>query len=97
MKPQTGHPIQRLILHNGGVWLVLLMCLSLTLILAYEPMGDLNAPVALLIAVAKALTVLTYYMELRVARPLVLLIAFIPIVFVAILFTFTMVDVLTRF
>jgi cytochrome c oxidase subunit IV len=46
-------------------WVGLLVLLGLTVLLAYQPLGNLNAVVALLIATAKALIVAAVFMELR--------------------------------
>ena len=46
-------------------WLALLALLSLTVMLAYQPLGALNLPIALLIATAKSLLVASVFMELR--------------------------------
>jgi cytochrome c oxidase subunit 4 len=46
-------------------WLALLFLLSLTVLFAYQPLGALNLPVALLIASVKALIVGVVFMELN--------------------------------
>lgn len=53
-------PPRRLLLS----WLALLALLSLTVLLAYQPLGPLNLPIALLIATTKALIVASIFMEL---------------------------------
>ena len=51
-------------------WLGLLALLTLTVILAYQPLGSLNLPIALSIATAKSLIVALVFMELRERRGL---------------------------
>ncbi|MCW5687051.1 MAG: cytochrome C oxidase subunit IV family protein [Pseudolabrys sp.] len=46
-------------------WLALLGLLGLTVLMAYQPLGGFNFPVALTIAAAKALIVAAVFMELR--------------------------------
>jgi len=53
-------PPRRLLLS----WLALLALLSLTVLLAYQPLVVLNGPIALLIATTKALIVASIFMEL---------------------------------
>jgi cytochrome c oxidase subunit 4 len=52
-------------------WLTLMLLLAATTASAFVPLGSLNLPVSLAIAVAKALIVLIFFMELRASRPLV--------------------------
>jgi cytochrome c oxidase subunit 4 len=52
-------------------WLALVLLLAATTILAFVPLGTFNLFVALAIAIAKALVVLLFFMELRGGRPLV--------------------------
>jgi len=52
-------------------WLALLALVGSTLGLAFVPLGSFNIVVSLSIAVAKALVVLLFFMELRASRALV--------------------------
>ena len=52
-------------------WLALMLLLAATTASAFVPLGSFNLPVSLAIAVAKALIVLLFFMELRASRPLV--------------------------
>ena len=52
-------------------WLALMILLAATTASAFVPRGSLNLPISLAIAVAKALIVLLFFMELRASRPLV--------------------------
>jgi cytochrome c oxidase subunit 4 len=51
--------------HLVAAWAALLLLLGLTVLLAYQPLGEFNTPVALLIATAKASIVVVIFMELR--------------------------------
>ncbi len=53
-------------------WLALLALLSVTIILAYQPLGAFNLLLALLIATLKALIVGIVFMELRQGSGLVI-------------------------
>ena len=46
-------------------WMALLALLGTTVFLSYQPLGDLNLIIALLIATSKALIVAAVFMELR--------------------------------
>jgi cytochrome c oxidase subunit 4 len=47
------------------VWLGLFALLALTTAIAFVPLGAVNLPVAIVIAIAKALLVLWFFMELQ--------------------------------
>jgi cytochrome c oxidase subunit 4 len=53
--------------------------------LAYQPLGTLNGPIALIIATIKALIVAAVFMELRNRRPLMLAFASVGICWLGIL------------
>lgn len=52
--------------------LALFALLALTVMLAYQPLGRFNGPIALTIAATKAFIVAAIFMELRERRPLLL-------------------------
>jgi cytochrome c oxidase subunit 4 len=52
-------------------WLALMLLLTATTASAFVPLGSLNLPISLSIAVTKALIVLLFFMELRASRALV--------------------------
>jgi len=52
-------------------WLALMLLLAATTASAFVPLGSLNLPVSLAIAVCKALIVLLFFMELRASKALV--------------------------
>jgi cytochrome c oxidase subunit 4 len=74
----------------------LLLLLGLTVTLAYQPMGSLNTPVALVIAAGKALLVVAVFMELREGRPLLTAFAAAGFFWLAILLWLGGADFLTR-
>jgi cytochrome c oxidase subunit 4 len=66
-------------------WLALLLLLTATVTLAYQPLGAFHSPVALTIATLKALIVAAIFMELRASRPLVIAVAATGLFWLAIL------------
>ena len=100
MSTQSTHPHDtpwRLWRRNGLIWAGLMLLLTLTLILAYVPMGLLTPAAGIVIALAKAGFVILLFMELAKARPLIRLAAMAGVVFLAVLFALTLADVLSRF
>jgi len=77
-------------------WLALLALLSLTLILAYQPLGALNVPIALSIATAKSLVVAFVFMELRDRSALMIAFAAAGFFWLFILIWLAGTDFLTR-
>ena len=73
-------------------WLALLLLLAATTTLAFVPLGTFNVFVALGIAVAKALIVLLFFMELRGSVPLVRTFAAAGFFWLLIMITLTMAD-----
>jgi cytochrome c oxidase subunit 4 len=53
------------------VWIGLCVLLTLTTALAFVPLGSANLPIAIAIAIAKALLVLWFFMELKGSAGLV--------------------------
>ena len=51
-------------------WLALMLLLAATTASAFLPLGSFNLPISLGIAIAKALIVLLFFMELRASRAL---------------------------
>ena len=81
---------------NGAIWAALLALLTLSLVLAYVPMGLFTPAAGIVIAVAKAGLVILLFMELARAKPLLRLAALSGVVFLMALFAVTLADVLTR-
>jgi len=81
---------------NLVIWAAMLALLTLTLVLAYQPLGVLSIFVALGIATAKASLVLLLFMELRTSSNLVRLAAAAGAIWLLVLFLLTISDYLTR-
>ena len=78
------------------VFLILLALTAVTILVANVDLGPLNTPLALMIAAAKALLVLLFFMHLREAPGLVWVAAGAGFFWLAILIVLTMSDVATR-
>jgi cytochrome c oxidase subunit 4 len=81
---------------NLVIWAALLALLTLTLMLAYAPLGAMSIVVALGIATAKASLVLLLFMELRTSSNLVRLAAAAGAIWLLVLFLLTVSDYVTR-
>ena len=81
---------------NGLIWAALMLLLTLTLVIAYVPMGLVTPAAGIVIAFVKAGLVILLFMELAKARPLIRLAAMAGVVFLAVLFALTLADVLSR-
>jgi cytochrome c oxidase subunit 4 len=81
---------------NGLIWVVLLLLLLLSLVLAYVPMGFFTPTAGILIAFAKSALVVLLFMELATSRPLIRLAALAGAVFLIAMFALTLADVLSR-
>lgn len=77
-------------------WAALLGLLSLTVFLAYQPLGAFNLWVALAIASAKALIVAAIFMELRERSGLVIVFAAAGFFWLALLIWLAGVDFVSR-
>jgi len=77
-------------------WLALLGLLGLTVLMAYQPLGGFNFPVALTIAAAKALIVAAVFMELRDRRGLTIAFAAAGVFWLSILLWLAGTDYFTR-
>ena len=78
------------------VFLALLALTLTTVAAAFQDLGPLNTPVALGIAVLKALLVVLYFMHVRWSRPLTWIVAAAAFLWLALLVGGTLVDVLSR-
>ena len=78
------------------VFLTLLALTALTILVANVDLGALNTPIAILIASAKALLVLLFFMHLKEAPGVLWMAAGAGFFWLAILIVLTMSDVATR-
>jgi cytochrome c oxidase subunit 4 len=78
------------------VFAALFLLLIVTVLAAQVHMGVLNTPVAMVIAVAKAMLIVLVFMHVWYANPLVRIFAASGFVWLIILFALTFSDVLTR-
>lgn len=79
-----------------SVWLALMICLAATFGTYFLPLGGLNAAVNLGIAVIKATLVILFFMHVRYSQKLVWVYAAGAFYWLAILFSLTFADFLTR-
>ena len=78
------------------VWAALLMLLGLTFGYAYLPHGPFKAEASIAIAIAKALLIAFFFMQLREAAWLVRLAALAGVVWASFLYLIAFADYLTR-
>jgi cytochrome c oxidase subunit 4 len=79
-----------------GAWLALLALLTLTVTLAYVPIGNFNSIIALTIAATKATIVAAVFMELRHRGARTYVFAGAGVFWLGILLWLGMMDFLTR-
>ncbi|MBS0531374.1 MAG: cytochrome C oxidase subunit IV family protein [Proteobacteria bacterium] len=79
-----------------GAWLALLLLLTLTVTLAYVPLGHFNSSVALAIAATKATIIGAVFMELRRRGPRTFIFAGAGLFWLGILLWLGMMDFMTR-
>ena len=79
-----------------GVFAVLMVLLALTVIVAQFELGAGNLPAALVIAGAKAVLIVLFFMHVRYSRPLTWLVAGAGFFWLAILFALTLSDYWSR-
>jgi cytochrome c oxidase subunit 4 len=82
--------------HYFIVYLLLMLLLGATFVLAHVNLGALGVPVALFIASLKALLVVLYFMELKHSSGLIRAAAVMGIFWLGILITLTMSDYISR-
>jgi len=78
------------------VFAALFALLVVTVLVAQVHLGFLNTPIAMLIALVKAVMIVLVFMHVRYAPPLVRLFAAGGFLWLAIMFVLTFSDVLTR-
>jgi cytochrome c oxidase subunit 4 len=81
---------------NGLIWAALMVLLALTLSFAYVPLGAANTPIALGIGATKAGLVVWLFMELAKSSALKRLAAATGLLWLCVMFTLTLADVLAR-
>jgi cytochrome c oxidase subunit 4 len=79
-----------------AVFLGLLVLTAVTILVSYADLGPLGTPIALLIAVAKAMLVIVFFMHLRDAAGLIWVVALGGCFWLAVLIVLTMSDLATR-
>lgn len=97
-RPETRHrsSLAGVWRRNAAIWAAMVVLLLLSLSIAYVPLGAMNTPVAICLAMVMAGLVAGLFMELSGSRWLRGLTAFFGVVFVLVMFGLTMADVLTR-
>ena len=78
------------------VWMLLLILTGVTTAVAYVDLGHFNVVAALSIAVGKMLLVALYFMHVRHSTQLTRLVVAGGLLWLAILITLTMADIVTR-
>ncbi len=78
------------------VFAALLVLMTITVVVAFLPLGEFNLPIALTIAVIKALLVVLFFMEVKYGSRLLWVFAGSSFVFLLIMLALTMNDYLTR-
>ena len=79
-----------------GVFAALMVLTVATVLVSRLDLGNLNLPVALAVAVTKALLVILLFMEVKYSPKLVQVTAALGFVFFAIMILYTMTDYLSR-
>ncbi len=79
-----------------AVFIALLALLAITVGIAEVDFGSANFPIAAAIATAKAVLIMLYFMHVRYSQPLTWLVACAGFFWLAILFSITMADFVTR-
>jgi cytochrome c oxidase subunit 4 len=77
-------------------WLLLLLLLGTTVLMAYQPLGQFNLIIALFIATAKALIVAAVFMELRERGGIMIAFAIAGFFWLSILIWLSGIDFITR-
>jgi cytochrome c oxidase subunit IV len=80
----------------AGVWIVLLILTGVTTAVAYVDLGAFSVVVALIIAFCKTMLVALFFMHVRHSTRLTKLVVVGGLLWLGILLTFTMADIVTR-
>ncbi len=81
---------------NLIIFLALMVLLVLTIAIAFLDLGSLGLAIAMLIATIKALLIILYFMHVRFSSPLTWIFSSAAFFWLAIMFTLTLNDYLTR-
>jgi cytochrome c oxidase subunit 4 len=81
---------------NVQVFVALLVLLFATVGAAYLPMGDLHFPIAMTIAVAKAVLIVLFFMHLLYSSRLMMVVSVAGFVWLGIMLAFTLSDYRSR-
>jgi cytochrome c oxidase subunit IV len=79
-----------------GIYVSLLALLGLTVLAAEFPLGALSLLIALVIAAAKSILVILYFMHVRYAHAATKIFVAAGFVWLSVLFTMTLLEYLTR-
>jgi cytochrome c oxidase subunit IV len=79
-----------------AVFIALLVLLIATVGAAFLPLGDLHFPVAMIIAVAKAVLIVLFFMHVLHSHRLTMIIALAGFLWLAIMLALTLSDYLSR-
>jgi cytochrome c oxidase subunit 4 len=79
-----------------SVFAALMILMTITIVVAFFPLGYFNLPVALAIAVIKTTLIMLFFMEVKYGSRLLWVFASTSFLFLLIMFVFTMNDYLTR-
>lgn len=90
----SGHVAPKSLYYT--IFASLMVLTVLTVAVSYVDMGLLNLPVALAIAVSKAMLVIMFFMHVKYSTKLVQVTAFTGFLFLGILIALTMADYLSR-
>jgi len=80
----------------AAVWIALLVLTGVTTAVAYVDLGSFSVVVALVIAFCKTMLVALFFMHVRHSTRLTKLVVVGGLLWLAILLTFTMADIVTR-
>lgn len=90
------HAARRAVVGIARVWAVLITLLITTVALAFVPLGAGNLMVSMMIALLKAILIVTFYMHMRTASVWIRSAGLIGLFLISALFIITSVDYITR-
>jgi cytochrome c oxidase subunit 4 len=81
---------------NVQIFVILLVLLVATVVAAYLPLGALHFPIAMTIAVAKAVLIVLFFMHLRYSHRLTAVVSVAGFLWLGIMLALTLSDYLSR-